>query len=290
MKTTKKITVKEEKKAVPEPLLHTMTVDRKNIIKEKVGRAPSARAETAVSVVKTASPKEIKEIIEMPIYSMEGKKVGSITLPENIFSIPWKRDLVHQVTTAMQANLRQSRANTKDRSEVSGGGKKPWKQKGTGQARHGSSRSPIWRHGGVTHGPLSARDYSEKINKKMRIGALLSVLSRKAKEGEIILVDQFAFSEPKTSVAKSALEKLAKGADAATLVTKKKNTALIALASYNDEVIKSFQNFGNIMTEEIRNINPVDVLSHKYLIIEKPEEAFATLIARTNNKNNKLKK
>src|SRR5512140_3286895 len=133
--------------------------------------------------------------IELPIFSMDGAKVGTTTLPEALFSAPWKSDLVHQVTTAMQANLRQNRAHTKDRSEVSGGGRKPWKQKGTGQARHSSTRSPIWRHGGVTFGPRSERDWTEKINKKMRNGALLSVLSKKAKDGEIILVDKFAFAE-----------------------------------------------------------------------------------------------
>ena len=88
--------------------------------------------------------------IETAVFSMDGKKVGTITLPESVFGTPWRSDLVHQVTTAMQANLRQNRAHTKNRAEVSGGGKKPWKQKGTGQARHGSTRSPLWRHGGVT--------------------------------------------------------------------------------------------------------------------------------------------
>jgi len=219
--------------------------------------------------------------MELPIFSMEGKKVGSIALPKSIFGVQWRSDLVHQVTTAMQANLRQNRAHTKDRSEVSGGGKKPWSQKGTGQARHGSSRSPIWRHGGITFGPRNARDYGEKINKKMRIGALLSVLSRKAKENEIILVDTFSFTEPKTSNAKTVIEKLAKGAGTAELVTKKKNTALIALASYNKNTTKSFSNFGNMTTEEMRSLNPVDVLTHKYLIIENPEIAFKLLTART---------
>lgn len=211
---------------------------------------------------------------------MEGKKVGSIALPDSIFGLQWKSDLVHQVTTAMQANLRQNRAHTKDRSEVSGGGKKPWKQKGTGQARHGSSRSPIWRHGGITFGPRNVRNYSEKINKKMRIGALLSVLSRKAKDGEIILVDKFTFNAPKTSAAKTVIEKLAKSAGAEELVTKKKNTALLALASYNKNATKSFGNFSNVMTEEVRSMNPVDVLTHKYLIIENPEAAFKVLAAR----------
>ncbi len=222
--------------------------------------------------------------IEVPVFSMEGKEISTMTLPEDIFGAPWRSDLVHQVTTAMQANARQNRANTKDRAEVSGGGKKPWKQKGTGQARHSSNRSPIWRHGGVTFGPRSERDYSEKINRKMRIGALLSVLSKKAKDGEIILVDTFSFAAPKTSLAKASIIALAKGAKAEKLVAKKKNAALVALSAYDAAAIKSFKNFGNIMTEELRNINPVDVLAHKYLIIEKPEVAFKALSARAKSK------
>jgi len=245
----------------------------KKIEAKKITSAPKARAEKAAYVP-----------VEAPIFSMDGKKVGSISLPENIFGASWKSDLVHQVTTGMQANMRQNRAHTKDRSEVSGGGRKPWKQKGTGQARHSSTRSPIWRHGGITFGPRSERDYSEKINKKMRIGALLSVLSRKAKDGEIIFVDQFAFTAPKTAVAKSALANLAKGADAAQLVSKKKNAALFALSSYNANAIKSFSNFGNVMTEEMRSLNPVDVMSHKYLVIENPEAAFKMLTARATSK------
>ncbi len=232
----------------------------------------------------TKTKKATVAIAEMPIFSMDGKKVGSIALPENVFGAPWRSDLVHQVTTAMQANARQNRAHTKNRAEVAGGGKKPWKQKGTGQARHGSSRSPIWRHGGITFGPRSERNYGEKLNRKMRIGALVSVLSRKAKDGEIILVDEFAFSAPKTAVAKSALEKLAKGVAIAELATKKNNAALLALAAYNANATKSFNNFGNVMTEEVRNLNPVDVLAHKYLIIEKPEAAFAALSARVKSK------
>ncbi|MFA6278610.1 MAG: 50S ribosomal protein L4 [Candidatus Paceibacterota bacterium] len=217
---------------------------------------------------------------EMSIFSMEGKKVGSIALPASVFNVAWKNDLVHQVTTAMQANLRQNRANTKDRSEVSGGGKKPWKQKGTGQARTGSNRSPIWRHGGVTFGPLSERDYSEKINRKMRVGALLAVLSRKAKDGEIILVNSFAFATPKTATAKSALVALAAGSDAKFLATKKKNAALLALAAYDTNTVKSFSNIGSVLTEEARNLNPLSIMTHKYLVIEKPEEVFAALVAR----------
>ncbi|MEK7114045.1 MAG: 50S ribosomal protein L4 [Patescibacteria group bacterium] len=222
--------------------------------------------------------------MEAPIFSMDGKKVGSIALPVSIFGAPWRSDLVHQVTTAMQANLRQNRAHTKDRAEVSGGGKKPWKQKGTGQARHGSIRSPLWRHGGVTFGPRNTRDYSEKINRKMRIGALLSVLSRKAKDGEIILIDSFSFAAPKTKEALNALVALSKGAKAKLLSNKGSNSVLIALASYNQNVIKSFSNLQGIGTEEIRSLNPVALLTHKYLIIEKPEAAFKALMTRTKSK------
>jgi large subunit ribosomal protein L4 len=240
---------------------------------------------TTKKVAETPKEKVVKAALgEVSIFSMDGKKVGSISLPETLFNAPWKNDLVHQVTTAMQANARQSRAHTKDRSEVSGGGKKPWKQKGTGQARHSSTRSPIWRHGGITFGPRTDRDWTEKINKKMRNGALISVLSKKAKDGEIILVDKFAFSEPKAALGKSVLAKLSASASAATLTSKKKNAALLAIAAYDTNTIKSFSNFGNVMTEEVRNLNPLSIMTHKYLIIEKPEETFAALLKRTSAK------
>lgn len=247
----------------------------------------TARKITKPSSAKATEGKKAKKDyvpMEAAIFSMDGKKVGSIALPESIFGAPWRSDLVHQVTTAMQANQRQNRAHTKDRAEVSGGGKKPWKQKGTGQARHGSSRSPIWRHGGITFGPRAERDYSEKINRKMRIGALLSVLSRKAKDGHIILVDSFAFPAPKTKEALSALVALSKAAKAPLLSEKGSNSALVALDSYDAGAIKSFRNLKGVSTEEIRAMNPVEVLSHRYLIIENPEAAFKTLLARAASK------
>jgi len=239
----------------------------------------TTKTTTKKAPAKKAAPKAEKKVaalataLEAVVYSMEGKKVSTITLPAEIFGARWRADLVHQVTTAMQANLRQNRAHTKDRSEVSGGGKKPWKQKGTGQARHGSSRSPIWRHGGITFGPRSDRDYSEKINKKQRVQALLSVLSRKAKDGEIVLVDKISFAAPKTSVAKTALLALEKGAGA-KFMSKTKNGALIVMTGYEKNTIKSFNNMGNVMTEEARNVNPLEILTHKYLVIENPEVAF----------------
>ena len=141
--------------------------------------ATTATKETS----KTKAVKEKKPIdLEAVVYSQEGKKSGSVTLPEAVFGEKWNADLVHQVVVAMQANARQPIAHTKDRSEVRGGGRKPWAQKGTGRARHGSSRSPIWRHGGVTHGPRNDRDFSQKINRKMKVKALYAVLSKKFRE------------------------------------------------------------------------------------------------------------
>ena len=212
-----------------------------------------------------------------PIYSMEGKKVGTTELPADIFGAKWRPDLVHKVTTAIQANMRQNRAHTKDRAEVSGGGKKPWKQKGTGQARAGSTRSPIWRHGGVALGPRNARDYTEKVNKKMRRQALLSALSKKVAEGEVLFVDTLAFTAPSTAGAKRFLTALSGGASVKDLVTKRKNAALIAFAGYDGNAIKSFRNIDNLETEEARNLNVLNVLTHKYLIIESPEALYSVL-------------
>ncbi len=237
------------------------------------------------SVKRVAKPRAAKvapaagEVRELAVFSAVGKKVGTVTLPAKIFGAKWRADMVHQVTTALAANKRQNRAHTKNRAEVAGGGRKPWKQKGTGQARHGSTRSPIWRHGGVTFGPRVERDYHEKINRKMKVQALVSVLSRKAKDGEVILVDQFAFGAPSTKGAIASLIALGKAADA-KLLEKNKNTVLIALSKHEANAVKSFRNLGNIATEDIRNVNPLSLLSYRYLIIENPEEAFKTLAAR----------
>lgn len=233
-------------------------------------------------ITKKKAQKVEETSTEMNVFSMEGKKVSSIALPQKLFGEPWRPDLVHQVTTALLANKRQNRAHTKDRSEVSGGGKKPWQQKGTGQARHASIRSPLWRHGGITFGPRTERNYSEKINRKMKSGALTSVLSRKAKDGELILIDSLAFAAPKTATAKATLMALAKSAEAKGLVEKKKNSVLIALTSYNVNAVKSFNNFANVATEELRNINPLDVATYKYLVIENPKESFKILLSRVS--------
>ncbi len=212
--------------------------------------------------------------MESTVYNIKGEKAGKVEVPENIFGVRWNADLVHSVVTAMQANNRTPIAHTKDRSEVRGGGKKPWKQKGTGRARHGSSRSPIWKGGGVTHGPRNEKSYAQKINRQARQKALLVALSRKFKDGEIIFMDSIEMSAPKTVQAKAVITALT---TAGFKFKRATNAALIALPERHTATVKSFANIGNINVEEVRTLNPVNVLSSKYLIIANPAAAFETL-------------
>ena len=140
----------------------------------------------------------------------------------------------------MQANKRAGTAHTKDRSEVSGGGKKPWKQKGTGRARHGSSRSPIWIGGGVTFGPRNDKDYSQKINKKMRVKALFTVLSRKFADSAVLLVDKVSFGAMKTKDASAVLSSFSAIKGFEKLGSKKPTTLLMVLPEHDAVVEKSF--------------------------------------------------
>ncbi len=214
------------------------------------------------------------------VYTQNGTKKGTVTLPSAVFEAAWNNDLVHQVVVAMQSNARTPVAHTKDRSEVRGGGKKPWKQKGLGRARHGSIRSPLWRGGGVTFGPRNDRNFAKKINRKMRARALFSVLSRKLADGEILFVDSLDFAAPKTAQAREVLTALSGITGYETLTSKKHNTAYIALPEKNDAIQKSFSNFGNVKVSDVRNLNPVDALTYKTLVIVGPDVSVAELAKR----------
>jgi len=222
--------------------------------------------------------------MDAKVYNMKGGEAGKVKLPESVFAEKWNGDLVHQVVVAMQANARIPWAHTKDRSEVSGTTRKPWKQKGTGNARHGSRRSPIWRKGGVAFGPRNEKSYKQKINKKMRAKALHCVLAKKYKDGEILFIDELTYSEPKTKEAKATIEALSKIKGFETLSTKSKNSALIASVASDESTVKSLRNFGNIGLEEVRNLNPVDILKYKHLIIVGGEEAVKQLESRATVK------
>ena len=212
--------------------------------------------------------------METNVYNQKGEAAGKITLPEAIFNLPWNADLVHQVVISMQSNARPNVAHTKTRGEVSGGGKKPWRQKGTGRARHGSTRSPIWVGGGVAHGPRKEKNYDRKINKKANKKALHVILSKKFRDGEILFIDSLSFATPKAKDAKVTLMSLSKIKGFEKLATKPKNAAIIAIDKKTAEVTKSFKNFGNVDVEEFRTINPVSILNHKYIVITNPKESL----------------
>ncbi len=221
--------------------------------------------------------------MESPIYNEQGKETGKLTLPKEIFGLPKNDDLVHQVVVSMQSNARTNVAHAKDRSEVRGGGRKPWKQKGTGRARHGSRRSPIWIGGGVTHGPSNEKNFDKKINRKMARKALHTVLSGKMKDGEVMFVDIFSTEEPKASWAKGVLQALGSVKGYEAIAERKNNAVLIAVGEKNDAVFKSFGNFGNVAIMEARNVNPVEALSYKHIVFVGPEVCVAHLTREKGN-------
>ena len=233
---------------------------------------------TEKTVKKVSTKKPIN--LDANVYTSDAKKSGTITLPGTVFAQKWNADLVHQVVTAMQANARQPIAHTKDRSEVRGGGRKPWKQKGTGRARHGSSRSPIWRKGGVTHGPRNDKDYSQKINKKMRVGALFAVLSKKFADGQMIFMQDIAMKEPKTKDARALLTGWGAIEGFTPLATRRKNALYVVLSKSDASVKKSFQNMGNVLVGTVGTVNPVDLLSYRYVLFADPVECMKAMEAK----------
>jgi large subunit ribosomal protein L4 len=218
--------------------------------------------------------------LKAPIYDQAGKESGEIALPEALFGLPWNSDLVHQVAVSLRSNQRVGTADTKGRNEVSGGGKKPWKQKGTGRARHGSSRSPIWRGGGVTHGPKAEKDYAKKINRQAKVRALGVVLSRKLRDGEMLFVSDLALTKPQTKVAQGILQQLGKVAGFERLNYKRGNRALVALPAKNENAWKSLRNLPTVRVLEARELNALDLLNHQYVLFVDPAASVAVLEGR----------
>jgi large subunit ribosomal protein L4 len=226
----------------------------------------------------------MSKTLNAKVYSQEGKEVSAIELSPKVFGVEWNADLVHDVVVAMEGNARGSTAHTKFRSEVRGGGKKPWKQKGTGRARHGSTRSPIWAGGGVAHGPRNERDYTRKINKNARAKALACVFSQKFVNEQLLFVDALTFAAPKTKDAITALVSLGKAAGTKDIVAKKANAALVVLASRDENAEKSFRNMQNVRVVNVKDVNPVELLKYKYVVVAKPEESLKMLEARAVTK------
>ena len=188
--------------------------------------------------------------------------------------------MVHQVVVSLMSNKRTNLAHTKDRSEVSGGGKKPWQQKGLGRARHGSTRSPIWVHGGVAHGPRNEKNYDRKVNKKMKAKALFTIISKKIRDNEVFFLDNLKASAPKAKEGLAILKNLSKIKGAEQILSKKQNSAYVTVMKKDANLDRSFRNFGNLKIDEWRNINPLDVLNYKYLIIDNPALAAKFLEAK----------
>jgi large subunit ribosomal protein L4 len=218
--------------------------------------------------------------ISATVYTAEAKKSGSISLPESIFGVTWNPNLVHDVIVAMDANARTPFAHTKGRGDVRGGGKKPWKQKGTGRARHGSTRSPIWTGGGISFGPVKERDYSQKINKKARHAALKSALSEKMRKNTLLFIDTIAISNPKTKDARKVLNQLATLEGFDVLNSYRRHAALI-VTSTNDEVLmKSVRNISNIDVVPAMNLDVRDVMTYRTVVFVNPEESIELLQKR----------
>ena len=201
--------------------------------------------------------------MSIKVLNMAGNQVGEVELKSEIFGIEPNMHVVHEVVKNHLANCRQGTQSALTRAEVSGGGKKPWRQKGTGHARQGSTRAPQWTHGGIVFAP-KPRSYSYVLNKKVRLLALKSVLSAKAAEGKIIVVDSIAMDSIKTKAFRGFL-------DAVNCDGK----AVVITPEVNENVVKSARNIPGVLTTTARILSVYDILNAKYLVID--QAALATI-------------
>ena len=197
--------------------------------------------------------------MNIDVFNQSHEKVGEVALSK-AFSAKWNPDLVHQVVVSYISNRRAPLAHVKDRSEVRGGGKKPYAQKHTGRARHGSSRSPIWSGGGITHGPRSnEKNFDKKINKKMKKSALFAALSKKFVDGEIMVVDSLTFEDKKTKSVAAMFKKF----------FTRKPSVLIVTGKENNTVFRSARNITKTDIIRISELNVFDVMQHKVVMFER---------------------
>ena len=201
------------------------------------------------------------------VYNMEGKEVGSMELNDAVFGVEVNEHLVHLAVVAQLANKRQGTQKAKTRSEVSGGGRKPWRQKGTGHARQGSTRSPQWKGGGVVFAP-TPRDYTIRLNKKEKRAALKSALTSRVQDNKFIVVDELKFDEIKTKKFQGVMDSL------------KVNKALVVLADNDRNTVLSARNVADVKTAQVDSINVYDILKYNTVVATKAavasiEEVYA---------------
>ena len=202
--------------------------------------------------------------MQVQVLNVAGEVVGEVELNETIFGIEPNTAVMHQALVRQLSNARVGTANTKTRGEVRGGGRKPWRQKGTGRARHGSIREPQWRGGGIVFGPRSERNYRKRMPRKMRRLALRSALSVKASEGQIMVVDDLRVPAAKTREMVSLLDRLQVG-----------SSTLIVLSKGNEGVARSARNLSHVRTVRANYLNIHDLLAYEYLLV--PLEALAMI-------------
>jgi len=208
--------------------------------------------------------------MKITVYNQEGKEAGQIALPKEVFEVDLNNDVIYQVAVSQLSNNRQVSAQAKNKSEVSGGGRKPWRQKGTGRARHGSIRSPLWKGGGVTFPPTAERNFKKKINKKVKKLAVKMLLSSAVKENALLVIDALKIDEAKTKALDAILKNLA------LILTKeakpkKQSTLLLALPQQSKEILRAGRNIPYLTIIPAKDLNALALLSSKYLIM--PEES-----------------
>jgi large subunit ribosomal protein L4 len=201
------------------------------------------------------------------LYNQSGEIVSEIELPNKIFGLALNPDLILQVLEVLRANARQVIAHTKGRGEVRGGGKKPWRQKGTGRARHASIRSPIWKGGGVTFGPTKERNFTKKINVQMRRKALLMALSSKFKDEELMILEDLSLASPKTREAVKILKTVTPQIKNFRANKKMADSILLVTPEKDRELERAFNNLPNLTVITAKDLNPRIVLEKKFLII-----------------------
>lgn len=199
--------------------------------------------------------------MELPVYNHNAQEIEKITVSDAVFGVAMNKDLLHQIVTAQQANKRQNIAHAKTRSEVRGGGKKPWKQKGTGRARHGSIRSPIWRGGGAAFGPSKDKNFKQKINKKMLQKALKVALSAKTRKGHLLVVDHFELNQPKTKEVAAILKQFSSVFG--------KPSSVLMISPKNGAIVRAARNLPNVDVIQAAEINPLAILSSTFIMVSK---------------------
>lgn len=212
--------------------------------------------------------------MQLAVKNLEGQTVGQAELRDDVFAVPFHQGVVHQALVRQLANARQGTADTKTRGEVAGGGRKPWRQKGTGRARQGSTRAPHWKGGGVVFGP-HPRDFSQDMPKKMRRLALLSAISSKAAENRLVLVENLQVAEARTREIADLLKRLDIQA-----------TALLVLPEVDTDIIRAARNIPRVTTQLARCLSVGEILSHQYVIMSvsaarQVEETFAAQEAKS---------